>query len=193
MEYQNTGDIDANHDGDAACAVCTLNVQADIYTEWGRYGGCSTAGHTQVYTGVIMANHYTQATGESVCVDLERASHAGSSNSDQNGGMLYTTEVQQGSAHEGWYPHDVEAGCTVCAAPTPVYSRWGSRSCPSGSSKMYEGFMAGTHYTHGGSANTLCLTQNSNSPPGATSQNDNGNLLYGKCCAVCLAEQLLYY
>jgi hypothetical protein len=192
MEYQNTGDIDANHDGDAACAVCAIPNDGHIYTEWGRYGGCSTAGHTQVYTGVIMGNHYSQATGESVCVDLERAMHPGSSNSDDNGGLLYTTEVQQGSAHEGWYPHDVEAGCTVCVAPTPVYSRWGSRSCPSGSSKMYEGFMAGTHYEHGGAANTLCLTQNSNSPPGATTQDNNGNLLYGKCCAVCLAKQLLY-
>merc|ERR1712127_1082382 len=78
-----------------------------------------------------------------------------------------STEVESGSAHEGWYPHDVEAGCTVCAAASDlaVYTHWGSRSCPSGSSKMYEGFMAGTHYTHGGSANTLCLTQNSNAPP----------------------------
>ena len=146
-----------------------------------------------MYTGVIMGNRYTQATGGSVCVDLERGTHAGSSNSDHNGGLLYTTEVESGSSHEGWYPHDREAGCTVCAAPTPAYTRWGSRSCPSGSSKMYEGFMAGTHYTHGGAANTLCLTQNSNSPPGATTENNNGNLLYGKCCAVCLAKQLLYY
>jgi len=113
MEYQNTGDIDANHDGDAACTVCKHDTAIQTFTEWGRYGGC-TGGYTQVYTGVIMGNHYSQTTGESVCVDLERAKHPGSSNSDDNGGLLYTTEVQQGSAHEGWYPHDVEAGCTVC-------------------------------------------------------------------------------
>jgi hypothetical protein len=74
-----------------------------------------------------------------------------------------------------------------------TYTRWGSRSCPSGHKLVYEGFMAGTHYQHGGAANTLCLTQNSNSPPGATTQDNNGNLLYGKCCAVCLAKQSLYY
>ena len=112
MEYENTGAIDKNHDGDAACAVCQHDTAIQTFTEWGRYGGC-TGGYAQVYTGVIMATHYTHEASESVCVDLERAVHAGSSNSNNNGGLLYSTEVEQGSAHEGWYPHNVEAGCTV--------------------------------------------------------------------------------
>ena len=113
MEYQNTGAIDKNHDGDAACAVCRHATAVATYTEWGRYGSCSTAGHTLLYTGVVMANYYTQYKSESVCVDFERAVHAENSWSSHNGGRLYTSEMESGSSHEGWYAHDNELGCTA--------------------------------------------------------------------------------
>jgi len=138
MEYENTGAIDKNHNGDAACAVCRHATVSSTYTEWGRYGSCSAAGHTPVYTGVIMANRYTEYKSESVCVDLERAVHAGSSTSDQNGGRLYTSELEHGSAHGGWYQHDIELGCTVCVVTSEPTS---CRSCPA---NTYSGPNAGT-------------------------------------------------
>lgn len=186
MEYQNTGTLDKNHDQDAACAVCEYDAKnAEIYTEWGRYGSCSTEGHVKVYEGLVMSNAYNNQKGENVCVDMEREVHAGNhydQNSNHDGALLYTSEVESGSAHEEWYPSNIEVGCTVCAAPTDnaIYTRWGSRTCPSGSTLMYEGFMAASHgHQHGGGYNTLCLTEHSHAPPGASTSDHNGNRLYG--------------
>jgi len=115
MEYQNTGAADAAHDKDAACAVCELDRWEEVYTQWGRSDSCSS-GHQTLYSGYIMANHYSQYKGEYVCVDSERAAHRNSHGGDQNGGLLYTTEMEQGSSDEEKYQHNVEVGCSVCAA-----------------------------------------------------------------------------
>ncbi|XP_052268979.1 short-chain collagen C4-like [Dreissena polymorpha] len=41
-----------------------------------------------------------------------------------------------------------------------VYIHWGRDSCPTGSSFIYDGFVAGSHYTHTGSGvNYLCLSK----------------------------------
>lgn len=134
MEYKNTGAIDKNHDQDAACAVCRHDTATYTYTEWGRYvdglgldEGCSE-GFAKVYAGLVMSNHYGHYKSESLCVDMERAAHEGSSDGGNGGGMLYTSEVESGSSHEDWYPHDIEVGCTVCSngvappskSPTPA-------------------------------------------------------------------------
>merc|ERR1719162_51848 len=77
MEYENTGAIDKNHDMDAACAVYEYEEEnSKIYTEWGRYGSCSTEGHVKVYEGLVMGNKYHNYKGENVCVDIERGYHA---------------------------------------------------------------------------------------------------------------------
>ncbi len=43
-----------------------------------------------------------------------------------------------------------------------VYTRWGRTTCPStsGTEKVYSGLAGGSHYTHGGGANYLCLPHN---------------------------------
>merc|ERR1712167_431770 len=96
--------------------------------------------------------------------------------------MLYTTEVQQGSAAK-IYKHDVEVGCTVCGIPaqTSVYTKWGSSSCSANSELIYAGWMAGAdHGHHGSGANTLCMTlAGFETPFGASTGNHDGNLLYG--------------
>ena len=79
--------------------------------------------------------------------------------------------------------------------------QWGSRSCSTGSVKLYDNFMAGSKYDHRGSGyNALCMHPSPQWPPGASTANNNGNLLYGTesevqgakkdmaaACAVCLA------
>ncbi|KAH3872653.1 short-chain collagen C4-like [Dreissena polymorpha] len=41
-----------------------------------------------------------------------------------------------------------------------VYTRWGQDTCPTGSSFIYDGFVAGSHFTHTGSGvNYLCLSK----------------------------------
>jgi hypothetical protein len=82
-----------------------------------------------------------------------------------------------------------------------IYVQWGSRSCSTGSVKLYDNFMAGSKYDHRGSGyNALCMHPSPQWPPGASTANNNGNLLYGTeyevqgakkdmdaACAVCLA------
>merc|ERR1712048_415513 len=180
VEYENTGAVDKNHDKDAACAVCEHETASTVYVQWGRKS-CSN-GHETVYWGVTMADHYTHTKSEYICVDWERAFHKRSSSSSQNGGLLYTTEVEKGSA-DGVYGHDTEVSCAVCAPRlknTAVYIRWGHRSCPSGVRKLYDSFVASEHYTHKGSgANYLCMHPEPQQPDGASSSNHNGALLYG--------------
>ena len=106
-----------------------------------------------------------------------------SSDHNDNGALLYTTEMEAGSSDEAKYPPNKEVGCAVCSvseAQGSVYPRWGSRSCPAGANKLYEGFMAGEQYGHrGGGANYLCMHPDPEIPSGASSADNNGNLLYG--------------
>ena len=60
-----------------------------------------------------------------------------------------------------------------------VFTRWGRNDCPTGTSLVYEGYAAGSHYTHfGGGSNTLCLH---GTPEWAdfSDADENGGLLYG--------------
>merc|ERR1712048_630243 len=122
-EYENTGAVDKNHDKDAGCVVCEKVGVGSVYVQWGRTQ-CSK--HTTEYKGLIMASRYTNQKSEFICVDLERAFHSENNNGNQNGALLYTTEMEGGSSDEGMYPHNVEVSCAVCSSPSPVYVRWGS-------------------------------------------------------------------
>merc|ERR1712226_1469870 len=153
-EYENTGAVDKNHNGDAACAVCQSKKAATVYVQWGRTT-CSN-GHKLEYYGLIMANHYShQGKSMYLCVDWSRSVHIRSSNADHNGALLYTTEMQtsgHSSGDEAQYGHDRELSCVVCSTSrSAVYTRWGSRSCPTGANELYEGFVANDYHQHRGS------------------------------------------
>ncbi|CAK0799656.1 unnamed protein product [Prorocentrum cordatum] len=212
VEYENTGAIDRHHDHDAACAVCQWQNGATVFVEWGNAESrhnpstpktCSNPAHEMIYTGLIMSEHYTHRKSEHICVDLDReyVGEADQSDDNFNGGLLYTTEMEQGAADEYAYPHDREVGCTVCGIPaksvnadgevtimpeseTAVFTVWGKRQCPGegvSSEQLYTGFVAGSYYDHGGSgANQICMTtSNPNAPSGYSDGNQNGALLYG--------------
>jgi hypothetical protein len=211
VEYENTGAIDKHHNYDAACAVCQWDNGGTVYVEWGNAESrdnpstpktCGNPAHEMIYTGLIMGEKYDHKKSENICVDLERAYYVEAEDSEldrnDNGGLLYTTEVKEGSADESAYPNDREVGCTVCGIPaksvdadgvmtitsaseTTVFTVWGKRQCVIGSEEVYTGFMAGSHYDHSGSgANYVCLTtSNPNPPSGYSDRNQNGNLLYG--------------
>lgn len=109
-EYENTGAIDKHHDKDAACAVCATTARS-THVVWGRTT-CPAGGYKKEYSGFAMSTHYTQAAGETVCVDTERAYHAASSNANHNGNLLYSTEYE---SHSGQGPNDMEVSCVVCS------------------------------------------------------------------------------
>merc|ERR1712000_258151 len=177
-EYENTGAIDKHHDKDAGCAVCLRKGTAQVFTNWGRTS-CITG--TRLYWGVVMANHYTQQRSTFICVDFDRSIHARSSNANNNGALLYTTEMEGGSADETLYPHDREVAYCVCQiASGAVYSRWGSNSCTGGAKKIDGSFMASGHYGHNGSGvNWICMSKSPQFAPGTHGGNQNGALLYG--------------
>ena len=121
VEYENTGAVDKNLNKDVGCVVCEHRTASTVYVQWGRKT-CSN-GHKTEYYGVIMAEHYTHQKSEYICVDWERAAHATSSDSDHNGGLLYTTEMQtsgHSSGDEAQYGNDRELSCAVCSAVQTV-------------------------------------------------------------------------
>merc|ERR1712136_269497 len=90
--------------------------------------------------------------------------------------------MEAGSSDENLYPPDFELACAVCSAlpSKAVYTRWGSRTCPVGNSKLYEGFMASSYAGHkGGGANTLCMHNDPQRVEGSTYVSNSGNSLYG--------------
>merc|ERR1719367_223344 len=178
-EYENTGTLDINENGDAACAVCEYTKEhREVYTQWGRQS-CSN-GHDLVYKGLVMSNHHAHQRSMHLCVDWQRQVHQLSSIHNHDGNLLYTTEMER-SADEHAYARDVEVGCAVCGASVrrSVFTRWGSQKCPTRSSVLYAGFMASSRDNHpGGGSNTLCMHPKGETPDGADAQNKNGNLLY---------------
>ena len=51
-----------------------------------------------------------------------------------------------------------ETGATSAKSGGVVYTRWGRKSCPTGTQLLYEGITGGSHYGHsGGGANYVCL------------------------------------
>merc|ERR1712146_680100 len=106
----------------------------------------------------------TQAKSEFICVDDKLEFHSKSSNADHNGNLLYRTEAETAGSLPSTYTNNREVSCAVCRQSSTTYksyyTQWGSNTCASsnGGGMIYKGFLAGTHYTHGGSGhNQLCL------------------------------------
>merc|ERR1711998_185026 len=107
----------------------------------------------------------------------ERQGHKASSTGNQQGSLLYATEMEGGSADESQYPHDREISCVACGAKGAVYTRWGKKTCGSTATTLYTGFIAGAYYTNtGGGYNHLCMHPQPEYPEGYSTGNQNGNL-----------------
>ena len=129
-----------------------------------------------------MGSHYLHQRSEHICVDLSRETHGSNNNKDQNGALLYSTEMEGGSSDNTQYPHDREVACAVCSPilGSAVFTRWGSQECPERNTMLYSGFIAGSHYIHnGGGANYICMHPAPQYPEGYDDRDQNGNLLYG--------------
>ena len=112
-EYQESIlDENLNQDGDAACAVCQ-STNPTVMVQWGRQT-CSN-GYTLEYAGLVMSTKYNQHPMRDICVDREKAVHMRSHGGNQDGALLYPTEMEQGAADEVLYPPNREVGCAVCS------------------------------------------------------------------------------
>ena len=173
-------------DGDAACVLCARSNVAQPYVAWGRRS-CEND-DTLEYVGVVMGGYRTGHPAEHICVHLDRAVQVDEID-DRYQAHLYTTETR-GGFDPSIYPSMREVSCATCSpslASGAVYTRWGSRTCPSSARMVYEGFMAGG----GGGFNHVCLHSSPQHPEGYSDASEHGDALYGVQCARAGGEGLL--
>ena len=73
--------------------------------------------------------------------------------------------------------HDYEARCAVCEAPAAMELMIpGTRSCPSGWTEQYQGFLMSHHYGQANPTEAICVDENP--VRYGTNSNGNGGLLY---------------
>jgi hypothetical protein len=114
-QYENTGTLDGNLHGDAACTLCLQPAAQQVYVQWGR----QTCSHGQVleYAGFAMSSHYTHGKSEYICVDPARATHYRSSTLNEAAALLYVVETEAAAMDVLLYPENRELGCAVCSVP----------------------------------------------------------------------------
>lgn len=199
-EYMGPGG--KNIHGDAACAVCEVSSPGHVHVQVGRSKSCSSspssnassnddvggedgAGDgtvTTLYTGSVMASYHTSnhMKAEFLCVDPERAVHSASAAAAESSQYWYTASADSGAIDEERYPRKQQVGCSVCHTEQPSFTRWGSNSCPAGTTELYRGTMAGAHSAHTGSgANFVCLHSSPQPPDGWSTHESWGAVLYG--------------
>ena len=130
-----------------------------------------------------MSTRYNHQKAQFICVD-DQATWRPDRRRGSNQGYLYLTESECGSLKCPSYVQDRELTCVVCSPLTrsgSVYTRWGRKSCPSGSNLIHFGQSVSSHYSHsGGGANTLCLYDGDKADYLNYNDGDNGGAyLYG--------------
>jgi len=114
MEYETSGfglsTLAGLQNYDARCTVC-LRTPATVSVMVPGTQVCPS-GLTLEYAGYLMATHYTQGSGEFVCVD--QAPESAGSPVSNDGGLWYPTEAECGSLPCLPYIQDREVTCAVC-------------------------------------------------------------------------------
>lgn len=158
MEYETRGtDVNANlaalHDYEVPCAVCKRISPHDRGLMLPGSRICPR-GFTRDYYGFLFAPHTTHQRGEHICIDAFAEGDGSPANS--NGYLIYPVESYGVAGYVTYRTLD----CAVCrsAAHGSIFTRWGKKTCPSGTNTIYSHVMAGPHYTQtGGGANQLCM------------------------------------
>lgn len=171
-----------SYDGSAwqCTAVPSLTGSRNsVFKRWGRID-CPT-GSNVVYAGFMANGHFDHPGSSSNYLCLhptpEYDSRAGATNNNQ--GILYQVEFEMNvDPHAYLRPlHDFEARCAVCETQADMELMIpGTRSCPSGWTEQYDGFLMSHHHAQAKPTNAICVDQN----PVAfgTPTNHNGALLY---------------
>jgi hypothetical protein len=128
-----------------------------------------------------MSTYYGQEKSTNICVDVKREGHKTSKSNNQQGGLLYVTEMEGGASDESKFPTNRELSCAACSTGGgTVYTRYGHTECPTSNKKLYEGFLVAAYYSHnGGGANYICMHPQPQYPSGYSNGSQEGNLLYG--------------
>ena len=190
------GDIaDGDDDtlGDLACAGGQIPIRSGgswtcgdppssgvMYTRWGR-NDCPS-GHELVYAGWAGGSRHDHGGSGANALCLTQNPEWGLYNDgNQNGGLVYGGEYQtSGMGLGGSFPglHDQDPFCAVCVDNDASIEMMipATRSCPSGWSEAYDGYLMSTHYQQG-SSEFVCVDENPEARTGSTANND-GALWY---------------
>lgn len=189
-EYQTSGygipSFNALHDQEVPCAVCM--VTGHVAEMFPATRACPS-GWTELYEGWVMAEHYTHVhTSEFICVDRNAQAASGSNGGNQDGNLLYPTEIE--NPINSNYKQDMEVPCTVCSLNAvagkdySVFRVWGKRSCPQMREvdMVYNGWLGSGAYDHHGSGySQLCMPDAPNFGDQGSAyytSNQNGALIY---------------
>ena len=122
------------------------------YTVWGR-NSCPS-GSTRHYAGIISAYGGVGGGGGNFCLDNAAPSGGWV---DWGDGLLVRS-VAAGSGLRSQYTNSGTATCAVCAGD--AWTRYGSANCPSGTSEIYDGYIAQLMVAWGGNwsgGDVFCL------------------------------------
>jgi len=102
--------LKALNDFDAPCAVCLKSAAISLMIP-GTIN-CPVSWNKE-YQGYLMGAHYTHASREAVCVDIE-AEKVNSSSANEEGNLWYPTEAECGALPCPPYVQNRELSCVVC-------------------------------------------------------------------------------
>lgn len=122
---------------------------------------------------IKVGNAYLSSGGDYTHLANNEWYNGGSWTTNGSAGVLY----QQAGQINQWYTHDAAGAHTTRMALDAsgnltlstgkvkannvgvVYTRWGRTVCPAGNTLVYDGYVAGSHYTHSSGSNRLCLSK----------------------------------
>lgn len=120
-------------------------------------------GYNRQYYGWLSSNFFSHSgSSDWICVDNTPEAISTSSGGNENGALLYPTEVEGPPTFgvASGYVQDREVTCAVCTLPgtaRSIYVQWGKRLC-SNATTVYTGWMGGGHLSHKGSGSDyLCM------------------------------------
>ncbi len=149
--------------------------KGDTFIRWGRT--TCPEGSELVYDGYSAGSYYSHGGKQPLCLS-KIPTWEDFSDVNQNGNMIYGVEYSisgYGLASLNSL-HDYEAPCAVCYSEAPTFMHPGSQECPDGWDVLYEGYLMGAHYTHGGGAEAVCVDENPESI--GSNANNDGHLWY---------------
>lgn len=160
-----------------SCAVCRTSKYGSFFTRWGASSCPSST--TTIYSHRAAGAHYQHSGGGIGFLCLHPTPQwLHSTTTDSSSAQLYQVEYE--TSPWSWMAslQNYEMACAVCGTSTSsnqTVTISGRTSCPSGFTMNYNGYLAGSYYTHY-RAETFCLDA---SPVRVgTSSNENGALVY---------------
>jgi hypothetical protein len=182
-------------------------VSGVTYVQWGKKQ-CTATDVQTLYSGVAAGPHYTHAGGgaNTLCLPLDPEwdkFRDGTQGESYVYGAEYELTISiDPFVNQGLHDHDVPCALCYAANRNSQFVLPAKRTCPSGWTQAYFGYLMSAHYGHKRTS-FLCVDHDAEATTGSH-PNHNGNLLYpveGVCgslpcppyvdgreltCAVCL-------